>query len=75
MRIQPKADSPRLQRGQREDPRVERAVRHTATKFNVSRSWVRHTILADYFGIDIVHYDEAVEKRKKLKVVRRRASG
>ena len=58
MRIQPKFKRPGSQRSQREDPRVTRCVDETAAKFDVSKSWVRHTALAHYFGIDIIGYDE-----------------
>lgn len=32
-------------------PKVEAAIAHTARKFNVSKSWVRATALAQYFNI------------------------
>jgi Ribonuclease G/E len=32
-------------------PAIERAVEHTAKRFNASKSWVRATAMAHYFGI------------------------
>lgn len=58
MRIQPRSKSQRMPKTTTLDERIERRVEQTAKRFNVSKSWVRATALAHYFGIDIAGYDE-----------------
>ena len=43
---------------------IHQAVNFSARKFNVSRSWVVATALADFFGISLERYDEADEQER-----------
>jgi predicted transcriptional regulator len=57
--FQPKSKHPRKPRTTTLDERIERRIEQTARRYNVSKSWVRATALAQYFGIDIPAFDEA----------------
>lgn len=63
-------------------PTIEGAVAHTARLFKVSKSWVRATALAHYFGIDMETYHggsvtgnlSTADSRRRLPVSVRRVS-
>jgi hypothetical protein len=71
MRIQPrdKKHGPKVPSSQGLDHRIAEAVERDAIRWNCSRSWVRATALAAFYGIDIVAPYE-VPVRKKLRIVR-----
>lgn len=52
---------------------IRKAVKDTAKMFGVSKNFVENVAIGTFFGIDVEHYDQKVERRRSLRVVSRRA--
>ena len=63
MKIQPRTKEKKIQSGARMIMQVHHAVERDAMRWNCSKSWIIHTALAAFYGIDIIKPSDIKKKK------------
>jgi len=70
MRIQHRIGKPREQVKSCANAEIDRLVIEAASEFNCSKSWVINVALAQFFGVEVEHYDQQREAERKARKAR-----